>query len=217
MIERRFINTKFEQRASTDPEKESRAIGGLAAMVNTPAVLYESEYDGKNEKWIETILPGAFDDVMGDDVRALFNHNSEKILGRTAAGTLEIRINAAGHLEYDVPEVPDTTYGNDLIVSVKRNDVNQSSFSFIVKDELRQREEDDKEVRYIRQIVKFRQLLDVSPVTFPAYESTITEMRGNIQKEIEELRKVKKDDPHDDLAAKIEIEQKQKKLKILSH
>lgn len=216
MIERRFINTKFEVRASAEG-KESRAIGGLAAMVNTPAVLFEDEWDGKREKYIEVILPGAFDDVMSDDVRALFNHNSEKVLGRTTAGTLEIRINAAGHLEYDVPEVPDTSYGNDLIVSVKRNDINQSSFAFVVKEQLRQREEDDNEVRFIRQIVKFRQLLDVSPVTYPAYEETVTEMRGNIVKEMEELRKIKKDDPNDDLAIKFEIEQKHKKLKILSH
>lgn len=209
----RTIQTQFEIRAAEEG-KEGRAIGGIAAIVETPAVLWESEWNGRKEIYQEIIKRGAFDDVLGDDVRALFNHNSDKVLGRTTAGTLKIYLTSNGDLGYDVPDVPDTTFGNDLLVNVRRGEVNQSSFGFYVGEDIKTSVETDKEIVYTRTIVKFRQLDDVSPVTFPAYQQTLTELRDTVGEMFKEERSKRteppKIDPNDDLA----IKQQQKHLKM---
>ena len=188
MIERRVINQKVERKAA-DTAPDSRAIGGIAAMVNTPTELWRGQWNGKTERFVEIIAPGAFNDVLGNDVRALVNHNDEKILGRTSAGTLKVYLNEAGHLGYDVPDVPNTTYGNDLIVSVERGDITQSSFAFRIGEDLKSTEETATEITYTRTITKISELLDVSPVTYPAYSETVTELRGRIESEVTEMRK----------------------------
>ena len=71
--------------------------------------------------------------------------------------------------------MPDTSYARDLMVSIERGDVTQSSFGFIVD---RDRWEEDDEGRVIRTIETFRQLLDVSPVTFPAYPEADVGLRS---------------------------------------
>lgn len=187
MKETRVIQSDFEIReAQGDTPK---ALSGIAAVINSPTVMFESEWDGKKEIYKEVILPGAFDGVMNDDVRALFNHDSSKILGRTTSKTLRISLSEKG-LGYDV-DLPDTTYANDLAVSVARRDITQSSFGFIVEEDLRQVEETETDVTYTRQIVRFKQLLDVSPVTFPAYEDTVTEMKREAEKIMVEMRSEK--------------------------
>merc|ERR1712167_189744 len=99
-----------------------------------------------------------------DDERALFNHNPDLILGRTIANTLNISVDEKG-LRYEF-DAPDTTIGNDLLVSLKRGDITQSSFGFIVEEDSW---DNDKEGKVIRTIEKVSRLLDVSPVTYPAY------------------------------------------------
>jgi len=121
----------------------------------------------------EKIDPGAFADVLKDDVRALFNHDSNIVLGRTAAGTLKIKQDSEG-LHYEV-DLPDTQQARDLALSVERGDINQSSFGFIVEDD--DWAEDD-EGRIVRTIRSFRSLFDVSPVTFPAYPDTTVGKRS---------------------------------------
>src|SRR5690606_29136668 len=81
----------------------------------------------------EKIAPGAFDDVLEDDVRALFNHDPNFILGRTRSGTLKIAVDMRG-LQYEI-DPPDTQPARDLIVSMERGDVSQSSFAFIVAED----------------------------------------------------------------------------------
>jgi len=80
----------------------------------------------------EIILPGAFDDVLNDDVRALFNHDSSMILARSknGEGTLQIGVDETG-LYYEF-EPPDTQVGRDLMTSIQRGDVDQSSFGFMI-------------------------------------------------------------------------------------
>lgn len=112
----------------------------------------------------EQIEPGAFDDVLKDDVRALFNHDPSLILGRTLSGTLRIGVDKVG-LSYEV-DLPDTQFARDLAVSIERGDITQSSFGFVVEKDSWGK---DKDGVIIRSILKFSRLLDVSPVTFPAY------------------------------------------------
>lgn len=117
--------------------------------------------------FVEKIEVGAFDDVLSDDVRALINHDANLILGRTEAGTLELKADNEG-LSYKI-NMPDTSYARDLAVSLERGDISQSSFGFVI-------EEDSWDVlddgMVIRTIKKVKRLYDVSPVTYPAYPDT---------------------------------------------
>ncbi len=121
----------------------------------------------------EQIAPGAFDPVMEDDVRALFNHEPSLILGRTLADTLELETDSTG-LRYTI-NPPDTQYARDLIKSIERKDVTQSSFAFWVEDD---KWEEDDEGRVIRTIKQFRRLYDISPVVYPAYPDTSVAARN---------------------------------------
>lgn len=189
MKEKRIINSTFEVRA--DGEK-GKTLAGIAAVVNSPTIMFTSEWNGKKEIYKEVISAGAFDGVIGDDVRALVDHESAKVLGRTTAGTLKVFINERGDLAYEVPDMPNTTYANDLMESVKRGDITQSSFGFEVEEDLRSMIETETEVTYTRDIKKLRHLYDVSPVTFPAYEDTVTEMRKQTDELFKEIREAAK-------------------------
>lgn len=123
----------------------------------------------------ERIAPGAFDSVLEDDVRALFNHDGNLILGRTRAGTLRLFLDDVG-LGYELTP-PDTQAGRDLMTSIKRGDVSQSSFAFRVAAGGDSWDEDEDGV-IIRTITKFGRLFDVSPVTFPAYPDTSVAARS---------------------------------------
>jgi HK97 family phage prohead protease len=100
-----------------------------------------------------------------DDIRALFNHDSNLILGRNRSGTLRLSEDSTGtHYEVDMP---DTTYARDLAVAMERGDVNQSSFGFRVKADGDTWTEDDDGFP-LRTLTRIS-LFDVSPVTYPAY------------------------------------------------
>ena len=117
----------------------------------------------------EVIRPGAFDDVMDNDVRALINHDPNLILGRTSNGTLELSTDERG-LKYKV-KLGDQQYARDFYESVKRGDISQSSFAFTID------KQSWNEERTLRSVDKVRQLLDVSPVTYPAYAAATVQAR----------------------------------------
>lgn len=99
---------------------------GYAALFNSPTTIREN---GKTFQ--ETILPGAFSRTLQTkdlDTRALFNHDRNHILGRSTNGTLLLREDEMGLLMTIYP--PDTQWVRDLIISVKRGDINNSSFAF---------------------------------------------------------------------------------------
>lgn len=120
--------TKIERRSYVcefRAEGESRILRGHAAIFDEVADL---------GAFHEIVKRGAFDgEGITGDVRALFNHDPSLILGRSGAGTLRLSINERG-LAYEI-DTPETTYGNDLLVSVSRGDVSQSSFAFYVREE----------------------------------------------------------------------------------
>jgi HK97 family phage prohead protease len=124
--------------------------------------------------WREKILYGAFADVLDGDTRGLFNHNPDKILGRTPE-TLRLAEDETG-LTYEI-DPPDTQYARDLQVSIERGDVDQSSFGFEVEEES-WISPSDEEPLPIRVIHKIRKLWDVSPVVFPAYPQTSVAVRS---------------------------------------
>jgi HK97 family phage prohead protease len=135
----------------------------------------------------EIIAPGAFDDVLENDVRALINHDGNLILARTTSGTLALSTDEKG-LRYEF-EMPETSYGKDLTVSMKRGDITQSSFAFTVADD----SWETRDGMDVRTITKVKRLFDVSPVTYPAYpdaDNLVIAQRGlSVYKEKQEREK----------------------------
>lgn len=119
----------------------------------------------------EVVEPGAFTEaIQQDDVRALWNHDPNYVLGRNKAGTLTLREDDHGlYIEIDPP---DTTWARDLVTSIRRGDVTQMSFGFRVVSERWERKDDDV-IRYVEKV----KLYDVSPVTYPAYPDTEVQAR----------------------------------------
>lgn len=160
-IERRFRGG--EARAAADDE--GRRLQGYAAVFNSPtniAGLFR-----------EQVAPGAFAGAIDrDDVRALIDHQVSPVLGRTTAGTLSLREDGIG-LAVDI-DPPDTQFARDLRVSVERGDVNQMSFAFFVRAEVWEEVEGELPLRTIQDVA----LVDVSVVTFAAYEDTSVAVRS---------------------------------------
>lgn len=151
--------SKVELRQADDG---SATLVGLAAVFDT----LSENLGGFREQ----IKPGAFDDADMSDVRGLFNHDPNFVLGRTVSDTLELEVTKKG-LRFEIT-LPDTQTIRDLVLEpIKRGDVDQSSFGFIVAPGGSSFDEDE-EGRLIRTITEFQRIFDVSPVTFPAFEDT---------------------------------------------
>lgn len=172
--ERRLINTQFETK--TNESGQATEIRGYGAVFNQ----LSENLGGFREQ----IAPGAFDSVLEDDVRGLINHDSNLILGRTSAGTLRLGIDERG-LNYEI-DLPETSYARDLGVSMARGDISQSSFGFFVEDD---DWNEDSDGRVVRTITKVGQLLDVSPVTYPAYPQTSSEARDLVDVDDDKYQK----------------------------
>jgi len=177
--------TKFQTMEDNQQYKdaEKRTMGTIEVreadsddmLLEGYAAVFNSETDLGHFR--EVIKPGAFDDVMTDDVRALINHDPNLILGRTENGTLELSTDERG-LKYRV-KLGNQQYAKDFYESVKRGDISQSSFAFTIKDQ------SWNEERTVRSVDKVRQLLDVSPVTYPAYAAATVQARDQ-QLELDE-------------------------------
>lgn len=156
-----LLYARIAIRAAADGNR----LGGYAAVFDQTTDL----------GWMgsERIAPGAFDDVLADastDVRALWNHDPQYLLGRQGAGTLRLRADAHG-LGYEV-DLPDTTYARDVHVLADRGDLDGASFAFVPGE---WSWDDQGEVRTHTRVAR---LVDVAPVTFPAYPGATTEARA---------------------------------------
>jgi len=184
-IEKRYITGTTQISARADG-KESRTIEGYA---------FRWESWSKPMYWFkERIARGALDGCDVSDVVCVKNHNIDILYARKS-GTLKLTPDEIG-LRYRF-DSPDTTAGNDLLVEVALKNIQDSSFRFIVKEDswVYNKAEDLDE----RTVLKFDILVDVSPVVFPAYESSdvalaersVNEMRS--KREIGEGSEGKKD------------------------
>lgn len=170
--ERRYFNV--EMRA----EGDARKMVGHAALFDSPS----QDLGG----FIEVIKRGAFKKTIQEsDVRALWNHDDNFVLGRTKSGTLKLAEDEHGLVVEIDP--PDTTWARDLAVSMERGDVDQMSFAFSVVKENWTRGADGTTLREIHEA----RLYDVSPVTYPAYEDTRIALRKHLEeKELTEEEKI---------------------------
>jgi len=158
-IERRFADLqKIEVRKHED---------GTATLTGYPAVFNSLSLDLGGFK--ERIAPGAFArTIEDDDVRGLFNHDSNFILGRTGSGTLRLDEDEHGlRMELDLP---DTQVARDLAVSMQRGDISGGSFGFSLHMDGDSWQESD-DAGAIRTLSSVR-LYDVGPVVYPAYPAT---------------------------------------------
>lgn len=169
--ELRVMPVQFEVRES---DGESPKIVGYPAKFNA----WSEDLGG----FIERIAPGAFTETIAqDDVRALFNHNPDYVLGRNRAGTLSLTEDDIG-LRMEITP-PETQWARDLLVSIRRNDVNQGSFGFRINDWEKDQVWEEPPAQapvdtpWRRTLLKVR-LFDVSLVTFPAYPQTEAHLRG---------------------------------------
>ncbi len=145
---------------------EKKTIGGYAVKYNEPTLII----DRWGDKFLEEISSGAFDESLEKrNQKALWNHDNSKPLGSCKSNTLRFNSDTKG-LNYDV-DVPNNSWGNDAYESVDRGDVDGSSFGFIVLENKWSKVMYEDEEIYKRSITK-AELIEVSPCTFPAYDSS---------------------------------------------
>ncbi len=133
----------------------------------------------------EEIAPEAFEEsVETGDVRAFWSHDSSLVLGRTKNGTLNLELDDEG-VRFEL-EPADTQAGRDALISIRRGDVDAMSFGFIVlPDGAKWRQNEEGEL--IRRVTN-AELIEISPVAFPAYPQTnvsARELRARYGEEVD--------------------------------
>lgn len=160
---------QIERRAFTEcriQADDSRRLSGYAIVFNSMSV----DLGG----FKEVIDASAVDRTLTDaaDVRALVDHDSGKIIGRTRSGTLSLRKDATG-LHFVIEPDPDITYARDIMLAVRRGDVTGMSFGFrVIEDEW------NYEATVPVRTVTDMKISEISVVTFPAYPDTDVAMRS---------------------------------------
>lgn len=165
----RSIDAQFQTRE----DGEDLYIEGYFAVFNS---IYDIGYGMS-----ESIAPHAFDNTISDDVRALINHDTTLVLGRTSAHTLELRQDERG-LWGKIAINPNDSDAMNLYARVKRGDVTQCSFGFDIISEDTEFSENGDVHWTIREV----KLYEVSCCTFPAYEETSISART---RDLEDIKK----------------------------
>ena len=160
---------KMERRAVTSPPEirasdKGKTAAGYAALFNKRADI--------GGFFTEMIAPGAFSQTLKqNDVRALIDHDTGRVIGRMSASTLRLEEDEDGL--YAEIDLPDTSDGRDLAVQLERGDITGMSFGFrVTHDEWD--ESGDIPARTIHQV----ELIEVSAVAFPAYDDTSLALRS---------------------------------------
>lgn len=182
--------------------EESRSVDGYALVFDS----LSSDLGGFREK----IVPSAIDGVIErSDIRALLNHDSSRgILARSryGKGTLSLTADEKG-LRYQF-EAPHTSLGDECIEYLKRGDITQSSFAFTVGEDQWEKQADGS---YIRTILSFNRIYDVSPVFEPAYPGTSVACARFA--EIQQQEKEENERKLEELRAEEEAKQKEEQQK----
>ena len=173
MVEHRYIPI---DQMETREDGDDLYIEGYFAVFNSDYELWPGA--------TESIAPGAFDDSVSDDVRALYNHNTDLVLGRTSAGTMEIKQDSRG-LWGRIRINREDSEAMNAYARIKRGDITGCSFGFdIAAQEADYR--DDGSVHWT--ITRVSPLYEISPCTFPAYQDTTVSARRNDLEEIKRKR-----------------------------
>lgn len=171
-MEKRYLHMHDIKTRSAD--NDEKVIEGYFAVFNEIYRVWDDV--------TESIAPGAFTDSLNGDIRALYNHNTDQILGRTSAGTLTLKQDEKGLWGQIKVNERDTEAVN-VYERIARGDITGCSFGFDIESE-EVRVNDDGSVHWT--ITKVNPLYEVSPCVFPAYGQTSVESRG---KEARVIRK----------------------------
>lgn len=156
----RAVIAPAEMRAESDDD--GRVLSGYAAVFNSPADL---------GLFTERVLPGAFADSVAGDVRLLWNHDASAPLARTISGTLSLAEDSRG-LKFTA-RLGSSALASFAHEAIERGDVSQMSFGFRVLEQVWRDDGDQVE----RDLVRV-ELLEISPVSFPAYAATQVDARA---------------------------------------
>ncbi|MEK3822098.1 HK97 family phage prohead protease [Cytobacillus sp. FSL W8-0315] len=169
--------TNFRTRDAVNDQPA--VISGYAAVFNSKTSI--------GDYFEEVIMPGAFSKSIStnSDIRALFNHDWNNVLGRTKSGTLRLSEDDRG-LKFEV-ELPNTSLAKDLAESMSRGDINQCSFGFFATEETW-----DYSVEPALRTIHEVELYEISVVSIPAYEDTeVTLVRSKeVDKTVEQRIKI---------------------------
>lgn len=165
----RTVASEFKTRE----DGEEKRIEGYFAVFNSNYQIWSD--------MSESVASGAFSETLGDDIRALIDHETMYVLGRNQAGTLELREDAHG-LWGSILLNPNDQDAMNLYARVQRGDVNQCSFGFDILDEETEFRDDGS----VHWTIKKVKLYEVSVCTFPAYAETSVQARKNDYKRIME-------------------------------
>jgi HK97 family phage prohead protease len=172
-IERRTINGAAELRAD-DSQGDEMALVGYACIFGN----LSKDLGG----FRETIAPGAFTRTLkeGADVKALVNHDPNQVLGRLKNGTLKLEQDARG-LKFRVQLNPDSQAHRDLYASIKRGDLDECSYAFMVNapdGDTWDEAVDENGKRFQRRTLRDLNLIDISAVCYPAGNETSVAARS---------------------------------------
>ena len=174
----RSLQTELKTRV--EPDAQDMYIEGYFAVFGRETELWPGAY--------EEIAPGAFDNTLSNDIRALINHDTTLVLGRTKAGTLELKTDSYG-LWGRVKINPKDSDAVNLYERVKRGDVDQCSFGFNITSE----ETDWRDDGTVKWTITGIDLHEVSVCTFPAYEDTGVQARkAEVEQHRQRLLEAKK-------------------------
>lgn len=177
---------KIEVREAGTEGEESKVVGGYVNRFNTQSVLMRDRW---GDEFVEVISEGAFTKTLEKkSQKALWNHNTDLVLGSVAAGTLNLFTDAIG-LRCEIT-LPNTSWGNDTYELIKRGDVDGMSFGFIcIEDMWSKTQYEDREI-YKRTILE-AELHEISPCVFPAYTNSDISCRTCLPSESNEDRRKK--------------------------
>ena len=163
---------KLQTRADNN-ETDEMKITGYFVVFNSETELYDGMYEEISDK--------AFANIDLSDIRALADHDTAKVLGRTKSNTLKLSVDDKG-LYGEITINKNDTEAVNLYERVKRQDIDQCSFGFNILNETMEQRADGTTKWTITEI----ELFEVSIVTFPAYQDTAVEARSA---QIEQLEK----------------------------
>lgn len=166
-------NFKSNLQVREETDKQDKTIEGYFVVFETETELWPGAF--------EEIARGAFDETMENDIRALINHETGLVLGRTKSGTLELKLDDKG-LWGRISINENDLDAMNLYARVQRGDVDQCSFGFNILEESADYREDGT----VKWTIEKIDLHEVSVVTFPAYEATGVQARKRDFEEIKE-------------------------------
>lgn len=166
-------NLGVDLQTRSDEQSDKKVIEGYFAVFNSETELFAGAY--------EEIAPGAFDNTLSNDIRALINHDTAFVLGRNKSNTLDLKVDSRG-LWGSIEINENDSDAVNLYERVKRGDVDSCSFGFnILKEDTDYR--DDGSIKWT---IKEIDLHEVSIVTFPAYDDTSVQARMKEAEKVQE-------------------------------